>query len=250
MLIDTHLHLMDYDCNISDVIYRAKCAGVCYLVVSGSDLIDNRFNFELLDKFDNVFLSVGFHPSCSSVVGDSDFAFLEECLSNDRVVAIGEIGLDYHYGKGDRDLQIALFRRQLDLAVKYNKPVVIHTRDAFFDTYSILREYDLKGVIHCFSGSVEVARKYLSLGYYLGIGGVVTFKNSNLKDVLKEIGLDRVVFETDSPYLSPYRGKVNEPCNVSYICDFVSDYLNIDYDDVCLVTSGNACCLFDLKGIL
>lgn len=246
MLIDTHLHLFNEDYDIDEVISRAKDAGVKYLIVSGSDLVDNKFNEKLLDTYDNVFLSVGYHPSCALDVSDEDLNYLEDLIKLDRVVAIGEIGLDYHYGKDDRDKQIELFRFQLDLAVRYNLPVVIHTRDAFLDTYNILKEYNLKGVIHCFSGSVEVAKKYLSLGYYLGIGGVVTFKNSKLKDVVKEIGLSKIVLETDSPYLSPYRGEVNEPCNVRYICDFISEYLEISSDEVSLVTTGNACRLFDL----
>ena len=247
MLIDTHLHLVNEGYDIDEVIDRAKDAGVKYLIVSGSDLVDNRLNRKLLDIYDNVFLSAGYHPSCALDVSDEDLSYLEGLVKLDRVVAIGEIGLDYHYGKDDRDKQIELFRVQLDLATKYNLPVVIHTRDAFFDTYNILKEYKLKGVIHCFSGSAEVAKKYLSLGYYLGIGGVVTFKNSKLKDVVKEIGFDRIVLETDSPYLSPYRGKVNEPCNVRYICFFLADYLGVSFDDVCLVTSSNACSLFDLS---
>lgn len=246
MLIDTHLHLFNENYNIDEVISRAKDAGVKYLIVSGSDLVDNKFNEKLLDTYDNVFLSVGYHPSCALDISDEDLNYLEDLIKLDRVVAIGEIGLDYHYGKDDRDKQIELFRFQLDLAVRYNLPVVIHTRDAFLDTYNILKEYNLKGVIHCFSGSVEVAKKYLSLGYYLGIGGVVTFKNSKLKDVVKEIGLSKIVLETDSPYLSPYRGEVNEPCNVRYICDFISEYLEISSDEVSLVTTGNACRLFDL----
>lgn len=246
MLIDTHLHLFNEDYDIDEVISRAKDAGVKYLIVSGSDLVDNKFNEKLLDTYDNVFLSVGYHPSCALDVSGEDLNYLEDLIKLDRVVAIGEIGLDYHYGKDDRDKQIELFRFQLDLAVRYNLPVVIHTRDAFLDTYNILKEYNLKGVIHCFSGSVEVAKKYLSLGYYLGIGGVVTFKNSKLKDVVKEIGLSKIVLETDSPYLSPYRGEVNEPCNVRYICDFISEYLGISSDEVLLVTTGNACRLFDL----
>ena len=246
MLIDTHLHLFNEDYDIDEVISRAKDAGVKYLIVSGSDLVDNKFNEKLLDTYDNVFLSVGYHPSCALDVSDEDLNYLEDLIKLDRVVAIGEIGLDYHYGKDDRNEQIELFRFQLDLAVRYNLPVVIHTRDAFLDTYNILKEYNLKGVIHCFSGSVEVAKKYLSLGYYLGIGGVVTFKNSKLKDVVKEIGLSKIVLETDSPYLSPYRGEVNEPCNVRYICDFISEYLEISSDEVSLVTTGNACRLFDL----
>lgn len=246
MLIDTHLHLFNENYNIDEVVSRAKDAGVKYLIVSGSDLVDNKFNEKLLDTYDNVFLSVGYHPSCALDVSGEDLNYLEDLIKLDRVVAIGEIGLDYHYGKDDRDKQIELFRFQLDLAVRYNLPVVIHTRDAFLDTYNILKEYNLKGVIHCFSGSVEVAKKYLSLGYYLGIGGVVTFKNSKLKDVVKEIGLSKIVLETDSPYLSPYRGEVNEPCNVRYICDFISEYLEISSDEVSLVTTGNACRLFDL----
>ena len=170
MLIDTHLHLFNEGFDIDNVIKRASDVGVKYLIVSGSDLVDNRLNMELIAKYDNIFLSAGYHPSCAGDVSEEDFSFLEGILDNSRVVAIGEIGLDYHYGKEDREAQIALFRRQLDLAVKYNLPVVIHTRDAFLDTYNILKEYDLKGVIHCFSGSIEVARKFMDLGYYLGIG--------------------------------------------------------------------------------
>lgn len=216
------------------------------MIVSGSDLVDNKLNEELINKYANIFLSVGYHPSCAGDVSEDDFSFLESMLDNSRVVAIGEIGLDYHYGKEDRDAQINLFKRQLDLAVKYNLPVVIHTRDAFFDTYNILKEYNLRGVIHCFSGSIEVARKFLDLGYYLGVGGVVTFKNSKLSEVVKNVGLSGIVFETDSPYLSPYRGEVNEPCNVNYICSYVANLLGVTLEEAKLVTTGNACRLFDL----
>ena len=246
MFIDTHLHLVNEDYDIDSVITRAKESDVNYLIVSGSDLFDNRLNKNLLSKFGNVFLSVGFHPSCAKDVTDDDFLFLEEMISLDKVVAIGEIGLDYHYGKTDREEQIRIFERQLEIAVKYNLPVVIHTRDAFYDTYNILKKYDVRGVIHCFSGSLEVAKEYLSLGFYLGIGGVVTFKNSKLKDIVKEIGLDKIVLETDSPYLSPFRGEKNEPCNVKYIASFLSDLLGITLEEVAMVTTGNACTLFDL----
>ncbi len=246
MLIDTHLHLVNEGFDIDNVIKRASDVGVKYFIVSGSDLVDNRLNMELIAKYDNIFLSAGYHPSCAGGVSEDDFSFLEGIFDNSRVVAIGEIGLDYHYGKEDREAQIALFRRQLDLAVKYNLPVVIHTRDAFLDTYNILKEYDLKGVIHCFSGSIEVARKFIDLGYYLGIGGVVTFKNSKLGEVVKSVGLSRIVFETDSPYLSPYRGEVNEPCNVSYICSYVAKLLGVSLEETKLVTTGNVCRLFDL----
>ena len=247
MLIDTHLHLVNEGYNIEEVIKNAKLVGVDYLIVSGSDLIDNKLNIELL-KYDNIFLSVGFHPSSVSEIGEDDFLFLENTIKNNkRVVAVGEIGLDYHYGSDNKDAQIALFRRQLDIALKYDLPVVIHTRDAFLDTYNILKEYDVKGVIHCFSGSLEVAKMFMSLGFYLGIGGVVTFSNSKLKDVVKEIGLDKIVLETDSPYLSPLRGKRNEPCNVRLICDYIAKLLEIDVSQVEKITSCNADRLFDLN---
>ena len=247
MLIDSHCHLVNEDYNIDEIIEKAKENDVKYLIVSGSERDDNKLNIKLLDKYDNIFLSAGYHPSMASSVTEDDYNFLEKCLMNDRVVAVGEIGLDYHYGKEDMEEQKELFRRQLDLAKKYNKPVVIHTRDAFLDTYNILREYNLSGVIHCFSGSLEVAKQYLDLGYYLGIGGVVTFKNSKLKDVIKEIGLGRVVFETDSPYLSPIRGEKNEPGNVKLVCEFISDLLGLSFDEVAKITSNNSITLFKLN---
>ena len=247
MLIDSHCHLVNEDYNIDEIIEKAKENDVKYLIVSGSERDDNKLNIKLLDKYDNIFLSAGYHPSMASSVTEDDYNFLEKCLMNDRVVAVGEIGLDYHYGKEDMEDQKELFRRQLDLAKKYNKPVVIHTRDAFLDTYNILREYNLSGVIHCFSGSLEVAKQYLDLGYYLGIGGVVTFKNSKLKDVIKEIGLGRVVFETDSPYLSPIRGEKNEPGNVKLVCEFISDLLDLSFDEVANITSNNVINLFRLN---
>lgn len=246
MFIDTHLHLVDSDFDIDLVVSKALLNDVKYLLISGSDLVDNKLNVNLLSKYNNVFLSVGYHPCCASEVTSSDFEFLEEALKNDRVVAIGEIGLDYHYGKDDMDLQKALFRKQLDLATLYDMPVVIHTRDAFLDTYNILKEYNVRGVIHCFSGSLEVCKKFLELGFYIGVGGVVTFANSNLKNVIKEIGLDRVVFETDSPYLSPFRGEKNEPCNVPYICKFLADFMGLDFDFVRDKVFDNSCRVFDL----
>ena len=242
MLIDSHCHLVNEDYNIDDVINNAKKEQVEYLIVSGSDREDNELNMKLLDKYDNIYLSAGFHPC----MAEEDYNRLEEYLQNDRVVAIGEIGLDYHYGKDDMDKQKELFRRQLDLAKKYKKPVVIHTRDAFLDTYNILKEYDLNGVIHCFSGSVEVAKEYINLGYYLGIGGVVTFSNSKLKDVVKEIGLSRVILETDSPYLSPLRGNKNEPKNIRLICEFISNYLNKNFEEVSNITTSNVIKLYKL----
>lgn len=248
MLIDTHCHLVNEDYDIDRVINNAKEAGVKHLIVSGSDNEDNRLNMKNLNNYDCISFSVGYHPSMASSVTEEDYSFLEKCLMNDnnRIVAIGEIGLDYHYGKDDAELQKKLFKRQLDLAVKYNLPVVIHTRDAFLDTYNIIKEYDLLFDIHCFSGSLETAKMYIDLGCYLGIGGVVTFKNSKLINVLKEIGLSCIVLETDSPYLSPDRGQKNEPCNVSKVCNYISKELDIPYSEVAKITTDNAKKLFKI----
>lgn len=248
MFIDTHTHLVNEDFDIDKVVKRAIDSDVKYLIVSGNDLIDNKLNDELSNNYNNIYLSVGYHPDACMDVEDKDFDDLEEIIKiNEKVVAIGEIGLDYHYGKDNRLAQINLFKRQLDIAVKYNLPVVIHMRDAFSDTYEILKEYNVRGVIHCFSGSLETAKMFIDLGFYLGIGGVVTFNNSKLKDVVKKVGIEHIVLETDAPYLSPIRGEKNEPCNVKLVAEFLSKYLNIDESELANTTSSNAISIFDLK---
>ena len=247
MLIDTHLHLVDSDYNIDEVINRARNNGVNKLIVSGSDLNDNFLNIKVLGHRDNIYFTCGFHPELAGKVTNEDLNKLEELLKNNKVVGVGEIGLDYHYSKENKEEQKKLFIKQLKLAVKYNLPIVVHTRDAFLDTYNILKNYNLKGVIHCFSGSYEVAKQYISLGYFLGIGGVVTFKNSNLKEIIKKIRIKNIVLETDSPFLSPYRGEKNEPANVKKVAEFISDYLDISFTEVSEVTTLNAEKIFNIK---
>lgn len=247
MAIDTHLHLAyEYD-DINYVIKNAYDKGVFCLILGGSSPKDNGENMKIISDFDNMYAAVGYHPEFANVISNQDLRLLEKFIeNNNKIIAIGEIGLDYYYENNNKKEQIELFKKQLNLAVKYSLPVVIHSRDAFLDTYNILKQYKLKGVIHCFSGSYEVAQKYIQLGYYLGIGGVVTFKNSNLKDVIQKIGLDNIVLETDSPYLSPIRGKKNEPANIVYIRDYLSKLLDIDVDRVEEITNFNAMSLFDL----
>lgn len=249
MLVDTHLHLLksDFD-DIDKVISDAKKVGVNYLILGGCDKESNYENVILSNKYDNVYSTLGFHPEFCNVVTDDDLEKLEiDILNNDKVVAIGEIGLDYHYGKEDKDKQIWLFEKQLMIAERLGKAVVIHTRDAINDTYEILKKYNVKGVIHCFSGSLEMANKFIDLGFCLGIGGVLMFHNSNLKDVVREISLSWVVFETDSPYLSPIRGEVNEPCNVRLIANYLSDLKGIPINEVENVTTDNVRRIFDIK---
>lgn len=251
MFIDTHCHLSveDYD-DIDEVINDNRKAGIEKIIISGCTKESIIESLELSKKYDDIFVTIGYHPSEAKIILNSDISALEKHLIDDKVVGIGEIGLDYHYGKDDIDLQKELFKKQLDLAIKYKLPVVIHSRDATLDTINILKEYpDVIGDIHCFSGSVETARQYINMGYYLGIGGVVTFTNSNLSNVVKEIGIDNIVFETDSPYLTPvpFRGKKNSSKYIPYICKKVAETLGEDEDMVAKKVLDNTYNLFDLK---
>ena len=253
MFVDTHFHLSEEEkFERERIITDARSNGVDILLLGGTSKIDNFDNIEIAKLFDGVFVEVGYHPSELSSIVDADYSLLEELIINNKdvVVAIGEIGLDYYYGKDDYLLQIEAFERQLKIAEKYNLPVVIHSRDATFDTINILKKYNLKGIIHCFSGSLETALEYINMGYYLGIGGVVTFKNSKLKDVVSAISLDNIVLETDSPYLSPDRGKKNEPKNIRKIAEFIADLKNVSIDEVAKITTTNAISMFDLNNKL
>ena len=249
MYIDTHCHLSieDYD-NIDNVIKENRNNNIDKIIISGCTKSSIIESLDLSSKYDDVYVTIGFHPSEADITTKDDLKFLEKSLSNKKVVGIGEIGLDYHYGKENVERQKKLFIFQLDLAKKYNLPVVIHSRDATQDTIDILKSYDLRGDIHCFSGSLETAKIYISMGYYLGIGGVVTFKNSSLYKVIEKIGLSNIVLETDSPYLSPepFRGTKNTSKNVPIIANRIAEILNIDVSEVSKITYSNAVKLFDL----
>lgn len=250
MFIDTHCHLSreDYD-DIDKVIKEDIEAGVDKIVVSGCSRESIDEVMKLRDKYDIVYVTIGYHPEYADSVREKNLDYLKRLLSEKKVVGIGEIGLDYHYTKENRDKQIWLFEEQLKIAEEFNLPVVIHSRDATQDTINTLKKYRVKGIIHCFSGSLETAKMYISMGFLLGIGGVVTFKNSKLKDVVKEISLEFIVLETDSPYLAPvpYRGKVNSSKYLEYIAKFISDIKNISVSELAEITSKNASCLFDFN---
>lgn len=252
MLVDTHLHLSTEDYHedeIKDVLKQARRNKVEKYIVCGCSKseIKNVLKQYLHDK--DIYLALGYHPEFADVVHKEDLAILKKWLQNENVVAVGEIGLDYHYNKENKTRQQRIFCEQLKLAEELNLPVVIHSRDAIEDTYRILSKYKVRGVLHCFSGSYEMAMKFIKLGFYLGIGGVITFKNSKLKDVVAKIGLEHIVLETDSPYLSPepYRGKKNGPQNIYHIASFLADLFNTSIEEVAKITTANACNLFDLK---
>ena len=195
-----------------------------------------------------MFCAIGIHPD---EIGDSFDNFVNLFLSNlenKKLVAIGEIGLDYFHNKDNKNEQIKLLENQLSLAQKYDYPVIIHSRESTGDMISILKKYKVRGVIHCFNGSVETANEYIKMGYKLGINGVVTFKNCKLIDVIREIGVDNLVFETDSPYLTPKpnRGKKNYPYYVKDVVKFVSDELNISYNELVKISNNNVKDIFDI----
>ena len=206
---------------------------------------------ELSKKYKEVYITIGYHPEEVLNIQEDDFNVLENVIINNRekVVGIGEIGLDYHYDNSDyiKEKQKKLFIRQIKLAEKYNLPVVIHSRDATLDTYNILKEFKVKGVIHCFSGSLDVAKMYIKLGFKLGIGGVVTFKNSKLFEVVKELSSKDFILETDSPYLSPIRGEKNEPKNIPLIAEFISSVRGVSIEKVQTDTTNNVKEIFNLK---
>ncbi len=228
MFIDTHCHLSkkDYE-DISKVIEDNRNANVLRIIISGCTREDLDETIEIISNYPDVYATIGYHPEEADNIEKQDLVKLEQLLSLEKIIGIGEIGLDYHYSSENKEKQKQLFEYQLSLAEKYNLPVVIHTRDANNDTINILKKYNVKGIIHCFSGSYETACQYISMGFLLGIGGVITFKNCHLKDTVKKLSLKNIVLETDSPYLSPvpYRGKVNSSKNIPIIAEFLAKEL-------------------------
>ena len=251
MFIDTHCHLSknDYE-NLDAEIAKIKEENVKILIVSGCDKDSIEESISLSKKYENIYLSLGYHPSEANKITKEDLEDLKKKISKNRkIVALGEIGLDYYWEKENKELQKKLFRNQLQIAKELNLPVIIHSREAFQDTYDILKEYNIPGIIHCFSGNIENAKKYISLGYLLGIGGVVTFKNTHLKDVVKEISLEKILLETDSPYLAPtpYRGKPNSPQYIPIIAEEIAKIKEINVNKVEKQTTNNALNIFRIK---
>ena len=245
MMIDTHCHLCesDYD-NLSDIIAHM---GSNIMISSGADMESNLSTVKLVNEYKNIYGTIGFHPD---EVDNYDLKFIEDNIANPKIVGIGEIGLDYFHDT-DREKQKELFIRQLDLARKYNKPVVIHSRDAAEDTYEILSNYkDLKIVLHCYGYGLDMAQRFLRLGCKFGIGGVLTFKNGKkLVEVVENIGLENLLLETDSPYLTPepYRGTKNEPYNITFVAAKIAEIKNIKIEEVFEITTKNACEIYNIK---
>lgn len=253
MFTDSHSHITkEFYEDIDSIIKNAKDNKVNRIIID-ADSIESCFEvLEISKKYDNVYCCLGIHPeNVDEDLNELD-KIVEENKDNKKFIAIGEIGLDYYWTKDTKVRQQEMLRHQLALAEKYNRPVIIHSREATKDTIDILKEYpNVKGDIHCFSGSLETAEIYIKMGYYIGVGGVLTFKNANIKDVIVKLPLDRLLLETDSPFLAPTpkRGETNEPANIPLIADFLANLKGISVEEVSKKTEENINRLFNIGDI-
>ena len=255
MLIDSHAHLDDsrFDNDRDSVIKDLKDKGVELVINPGANLESSKKSVAMSEEYDNVYAAVGVHPHDVKDMDDDTINELRKLASKGKVVAIGEIGLDYYYDNSPRELQRERFREQIQLAKELDLPIIVHDRDAHKDTFDIISsEYDgkLRGVIHSFSSSAEMAKKYIDMGFYISFSGPITFKNAKQpKEVAMDIDLEHILIETDSPYLTPepHRGKRNEPLNVRYVAEKIAYLKGITYERVVKATNDNTKKLFNIK---
>ena len=278
MIFDTHAHYDDrqFDEDRDELLLSLKAHGISCLVDVGASLESTRQAVQLADKYPFIYCAAGVHPSETAELNEENFEGLCKLISNgkitnkktaeefsgssqNKIVAVGEIGLDYYWNEPDAQIQEKWFKKQLELAIKEELPVIIHSRDAAADTLNIIQQYydmarqqqkNLGGVIHCFSYSWEMAEKYIDMGFYLGIGGVVTFKNAKkVKEVVYNMPLDKLVIETDCPYLSPepFRGTRNSSKNLVHVVKYISELRNISTEELEKITFENSLKLYGIK---
>ncbi|WP_431793377.1 TatD family hydrolase [Bacillus altitudinis] len=248
MLFDTHAHLNaeQYNEDLEQVIERAKSEKVEKIVVVGFDRPTITRAMELIEAYDCMYAAIGWHPVDAIDMTDEDLAWIKELSQHEKVVAIGEMGLDYYWDKSPKDVQKEVFRRQIALAKEVNLPIIIHNRDATEDVVTILKEEgaaEVGGIMHCFTGSLEIAKACMEMNFYISFGGPVTFKNAKKpKEVVKDIPSDRLLIETDCPYLTPapFRGKRNEPSYVKYIAEQIAELREISFEELAALTTENA----------
>jgi TatD DNase family protein len=253
MLFDSHAHIDDrrFNDEQAEVIARAAANGVTGIINVGADMFSSARAIELADQYEAVYAAVGVHPHDAKDVREQDYDKLAEWAVHPKVVAIGEIGLDYHYDFSPRDVQKEVFLRQIVLAKKLKKPIIIHDREAHGDLLALVKQEadGLTGVFHCFSGSMEMAREVLAIGFYLSFAGPVTFNNAGkIKDIAREVPLDRIFVETDSPYLTPqpHRGKRNEPAYVRLVAEEIARLRGITLEELAIATTKNVKRLFSI----
>ncbi len=254
MLFDTHAHLnaTQFNEDVEQVIERARAEGVSHIVVVGFDRPTIQRAMELAEQYSFIYAAVGWHPVDAIHMTDEDLIMIERLAAHPKVVALGEMGLDYYWDQSPKEVQKEVFRKQIRLAKKVKLPIIIHNRDATADIVHILQEEqaaEVGGVMHCFTGSVEVAHQCIDMNFYISFGGPVTFKNAKKpKEVAKEIPLDRLLIETDCPYLTPhpFRGKRNEPSYVKYVAEAIAELKGLSFEEVAQKTSDNAKRLFGI----
>lgn len=254
MFVDTHCHISVKDFPDLEKVIEQMQGNI--MIVCGTNDESNYEVIELCKKYNNVYGALGIHPEEIDNMTEDSYKIIEENINNPKILGVGEIGLDYHWRQDNKLEQQKIFIEQIRIAKKYNKAIVIHSRDAINDTYNILkREYyqGMRAIIHCFSSSLEMAQKFIELGAMIGIGGVLTFKNANkMKEIIKNIDLSHILLETDSPYLSPepFRGQLNVPYNVTYVAQKIAEIKDISLEEVFEQTTKNAFCQFDFKANL
>lgn len=248
MIFETHAHYDDekFEKDRDKLLKSLPEEGIGYVVNVGASLSSAKASLELAERYDHVYAAVGVHPNETEELNEENFVWLSEMADKPKVIAIGEIGLDYYWNEPEPQIQKIWFERQMSLAREKKLPVIIHSRDAAKDTLDMIKACDggsIGGVIHCYSYSIEMAKEYLDMGFYLGIGGVITFQNAKkLKEVVEYMPLDRIVLETDCPYLAPVpnRGKRNSSLNLKYIVAKIAELRNISEEEVIKTTFWNA----------
>lgn len=257
MLIDSHAHLNDerFDVDREELIKNLEKNGIEIVLNIGYDLESSKSSVEMAKKYSMIYAAIGTHPHDVKDMTEETLDIYKSLASEDKVLAIGEIGLDYHYDNSPRDLQKIWFREQIRLAKSLDLPYIVHDREAHGDIYNIMKEElhsGARGILHCYSGDVELAREFIKMGFLISLAGPLTFKNSKTtKRVALEIPLEHLLIETDAPYLAPepFRGKRNEPAYVRYVAEEIAKIKNIDYEEVIRETNSNFKKMFGLRDV-
>lgn len=246
MFIDVHAHLNDEKFeNVESIVENALSEKVDKIITAGFDISSSRKNLEIASRFPNVFATIGIHPEMVDELEKDYLEVLKDMSKNKKVVAIGEIGLDYHFKDDNKELQKEIFVKQIELANFLDLPVVVHSRDAMGDTLELLKKHPPKkeSLLHCYSGSIESAKEFIKLGFSFSFGGVVTFNNAkNVFKVVEELPIEKIMLETDCPYMAPvpFRGKRNEPMYIPYIARKIAEIKNIEVEKIAEITTKNA----------
>ncbi len=253
-IFDSHAHYDDerYNEDRDELLNRLQNEGVEFILNSGVNMKTTMYSIKMAEKYEFVYASIGYHPHEVSHMKESDLLRLEKLAEHKKVVAIGEIGLDYYYEHSPKEVQRKWFDEQLKLAKRLSLPVIIHSREAAEETFEIIKRnyYEgMSGVVHCYSGSIEMAKEYIKLGFVIGVGGVVTYKNARkLVEVVDGIDIEHILIETDCPYLTPepYRGRRNDSSMLTYVVEKIADIKHMDKDEVIAETNKNAKKLFNI----